>query len=78
MVKGSELSLLWLKFNTWLGNFCMLWARPKKLKKNKIKTTYTRRMKYVLSHTHNILLEEIKDVFYKRESKFSLVYSSVI
>ena len=50
----------------------------KKIKKKIIKTTYTRRMKYVLSHTHNILLEEIKDVFYKRESKFSLVYSSVI
>ena len=28
-VKGLVLSLLWLGFDPWPQNFCMLWARPK-------------------------------------------------
>ena len=33
MVKDSALSLLWLGFDPWPGNFCMLQAQPKKKKK---------------------------------------------
>ena len=33
MVKGSGLSLLWLGFGFWAGNFRMLWVQPKKKKK---------------------------------------------
>ena len=29
-IKDSVLSLLWLRFEPRPGNFCMLWARPKK------------------------------------------------
>ena len=40
-VKDPALSLLWLvlalwlRFDPWLGNFCMLWALLKKKKKRK-------------------------------------------
>ena len=30
MVKDSALSLLWLRFDPWPGNFCMPWAGPEK------------------------------------------------
>ena len=36
-VKNPELSLLWLRFDPWLGNFLMLWAQPKNKKQNKTK-----------------------------------------
>ena len=35
-VKDLALSLLWLGFRPWPGNFCMLLAQPK-IKKNKTK-----------------------------------------
>ena len=40
-VKDPVLSLLWLwlqlwhRFDPWPGNFCMPWARPKKVTKHK-------------------------------------------
>ena len=33
LVKDPTSTLLWLGFNPWLGNFCMLWAQPKKERK---------------------------------------------
>ena len=30
-------SLLWLRFDLWPGNFCVLWVQPKKKKKKKKK-----------------------------------------
>ena len=29
-IKDPALSLLWLRFSPWPGNFCMSWAQPKK------------------------------------------------
>ena len=34
-VKDLALSLLWLGFSAWSGNFCMLWAWSKKKKEKK-------------------------------------------
>ena len=34
-VKGTVLSLLWLRFDPWPWNFCMLWVGPKRKKKKK-------------------------------------------
>lgn len=31
MAWGASLSLMWCKFDLWLGNFCMLQAQPKRL-----------------------------------------------
>lgn len=33
VIKDSTLSLPWLRFDRWPGNFCMPWALPKKKKK---------------------------------------------
>ena len=33
-VKDPSLSLLWLGFHPWPGDFCMPWVPPKKKKKN--------------------------------------------
>ena len=32
-VTDPALSLLWLRFNLWPWNFCMLWVQPKEKKK---------------------------------------------
>ena len=37
MVKDSALSLLWLRFDPWLGNFCMPRDQPKKKEKKERK-----------------------------------------
>ena len=45
VVKDSALSLLWLGFDPWPGNFCMSRAWPKKKKKKKKKEKEKREKK---------------------------------
>ena len=33
-IKDPVLSLLWRRLDPWTGNFCLLWAWPKKEKEN--------------------------------------------
>ena len=42
--------LLWLGFNPWPGNFCILWVWPKKLKETKPKEIIA--VKHQATHRH--------------------------
>ena len=40
MVQDPALALQWGRFDPWPGNFCMLWAWPKKKKKPQQNTSF--------------------------------------